>query len=989
MEDKQQQQQQHLVSKDIFVEKTLKLLDIEKESEIELSVSLQSTLSNRELELKGICIRKLCLESFSTGLGGRSLVRLIPAASKSKQQGDGGGDLPPHKFTPGDVIGLRTSKAKPGTALLTGVVYRVERNKITVSFDDISDAILEELESGTFAIDKLANDITYRKMREAVERLRMNQSSGSATPSSCAPCHNVVQAIFSGIKPTHTDALPKVQPLNTGLNQPQVDAIRFALSSNEIALIHGPPGTGKTTTVVEFIVQVCKGGGKVLACGPSNLSVDNMLERLIQYPGVVNPTRIGHPARILPGLTKYTLDHKTKNRDDALLLKEMRREISTILKSLRDGKIDKSERRKAYAVVKDLRKDIKQRETSIMEQVIRNSNVILSTNTGASDYSIRDRDDFDWVIIDEAAQSLEASCWIPIQKGKRLLLAGDHQQLPPTIHSDQASKDGLSTTLFERLIKAWGDDISRLLSVQYRMNQAIMQWSSNEFYNGRMVAHGSVKHRLLIDKSASNRVATSTTCPLMMVDTSGLGMEESADNESESKFNIGEADLVKRYVDKLIKYGIQQESIGVITPYNGQVKQLKSTLGDYKAIEIGTVDGFQGREKEVIVLSLVRSNPPPHKVGFLAEDRRTNVAVTRAKRQVAIICDSETISSYPFLERMVTYFKTYGVFRSALEYTEEYQTSDDETWVREEDDTETSTTSTTTTTTTTASKARTSVAEQKKERKKKKKQDELAKKDLDDLNNPEKVKQMEHIKVIVESFIQSSNEVHTFPASLSAYQRLIVHQMAELHKLNHESTGEGDKRIITITKKPSTKSAQTPSQQQVDNEEDEEVDDEDEEDDSEEETNIVAGANNTSTATGKKKKPAKSPNASAGKKPPAKKKKKPATPKKDLGEELLSNFNNLEVSQIDLNVCGVKNCTANVILLGRICEFCLRKYCNQHALFEIHGCGAQAKLKARKDWFDAYAKSSKDEKTHNKLQQAIQDAESTRRKKATDKKTKK
>eukprot|EP01133_Synstelium_polycarpum_P018869 gene18869-22570_t len=725
---------------------------MEKESEMEQAVTLQSTLSNRELELKGVCIRKMRVSSLSSGLGGRSLMKL---------ERQDGAELPPHRMTPGDIVGIRPTKSRPGAVQASGVVYRVEHSRITISFDDFQDDTMNDWDNYTFAIDKLANDVTYRKMREAVDRL--------STISSVSPCSRVIDIIFNGDEPTHNETVaPAIIPI-TKLNFPQIESIQFALASNEIALIHGPPGTGKTTTVVEFIVQVCKSGGKVLACGPSNLSVDNILERLLAFPGIVNPTRIGHPARVMAQLSKYTMDHKSKNGDDANIIKKADRD---------------EEKRKINNSIRDLRKDLKAREMVLIETIIKNSNVILSTNTGAADFSLRGKDDFDWVIIDEAAQSLEASCWIPMQKGKRLLLAGDHQQLPPTIHSDKASKDGLSITLFERLIKSHGDNIARLLSVQYRMNSAIMDWSSKEFYNSKMTADPSVANHTLIELSKTKRQAVTTTCPLMMIDTSGCAMEESADDESESKFNIGETKVVLRCIEKLVRYGMDQAAIGVITPYNGQVKALKALVQpQFPDVEIGTVDGFQGREKEVVIISMVRSNEPPHKVGFLAEDRRTNVAVTRARRQVLVVCDTTTISSYPFLKRMVEYFRKNGEIRSALEYVEDHQSSDEEVWIKDKEEDVVSSESQDKTA---GGKQRMSIAELRKEKKKQKK---AQTKDIDPATRKEenRLKEIAALKIIIDQFLKSSSLKHTFPSSLNPYQRMLVHELAETYKLNHET----------------------------------------------------------------------------------------------------------------------------------------------------------------------------------------------------------
>ncbi|EGG23977.1 AN1-type zinc finger-containing protein [Cavenderia fasciculata] len=1004
-----------IIPKDSFITKTLSLLDIEKESEVNESVHLQSTLSNRELELKGICIRKLKLNSISTGLGGRCLVKLVSAVQDEY--------LPPHRFTPGDIVGIRTTKSKPGQSLSSGVVYRVDRFRITISFDEYDEELMADWESFVFAIDKLSNDVTYRKMREALESLRSDRiasGSGGGTTITNQVSSRILDVVFNGAEPhqsaTYTSSSENnnnnnnttLKPITSKLNQTQIKAVEFALGSSDIALIHGPPGTGKTTTVVEFIVQCVRRGQRVLACAPSNLAVDNMLEKLIAVNGI-NPTRVGHPARIMEGLSKYTLDHKTKNSEEAEVVRGLRKEIADLLKETKSKGTDRDRRRVIGSTIKDLRKDLRSREVVLVEQVIKNSKVVLSTCTGAADYSLRHHD-FDIVVIDEAGQALEASCWIAIRKGRRLVLAGDHQQLPPTIHSDDAAKDGLSVTLFERLIRIYGDKISRLLSIQYRMNQSIMNWSSKEFYNSEMHADESVASHLLQGLNPEKiKTTPTTTCPIVLIDTSGCDMEESMEDEigvDQSKSNIGEARVVATYVKKLLQHGVLESNIGIISPYNGQVKCLKAVI-ESKQIEIGTVDGFQGREKEVIIISMVRSNPPPHNVGFLKEDRRTNVAITRARRQVVIVADCLTISSYPFLKRMVDYCRETGLVRSALEYSagdlddmsntgQEFVlvSSDEEEWDNEKKSDRNNTSQKLAL----QAKQKKSIAELKKEKKMAKKKDQnKSKQELEVENEEKKKKEIASLDAMIQQFIKSSNTVYSLPPTLTSYQRMLVHELADKYKLGHESIGEGEQRQITLTKKSKDKKSTStiniekvkqkePEQVKKEEEEEEEemVVGDDEKDDENEEEEEEKLETKTKTTT-KPNQPLAAPKKQSPKKPATTKKPKKATttqPKKDIGDELLEQFNSLDVAPIDITVCGIKSCKNNVVLLGRICEFCKRKYCNMHALYEIHGCGDRAKVKARQDWFDAYANGvQKETKTHAKLQTKIQENENARKKK--------
>jgi len=979
-----------------YVKNTLDLIDIEKESEVNEALNNFSTLSNKELELKGVTVRKLKLTNVSTGLNGRSLLKFQSATLNL--------EIPPHKITPGDIVGIRSSKSKPGTShFTTGIVYKVDSNKIVVTIDSDSDSndiepLLESSDSLVFALDKVANDVTYKKIKDALENLKQQQTTFSSQSK-------LLDIMFHNKEPTNNNyfstVLRDLKPFSKSLNQPQLDAIKFSLSSNDIALIHGPPGTGKTTTVVEFIVQVVKSGKKVLACGPSNLSVDNMLEKLLNYPEFVNPTRIGHPTRILPTLIQHTLDYKTKNCENSQVIVGLRQEISQLVKSLKSSG---GEKKSVQNQIKLLRIDLRTRERQLVHQIIANSNVILCTNTSASDASIKAKNDFDWVVIDEAAQALEPTCWIPILKGQRLLLAGDHQQLPPTIHSQEAANKGLSVTLFEKLIKTYGEQVSRLLTVQYRMNHLIMDWSSKEFYHSRMIADQSVSNHLLYEQDSPNstiKQTASTTCPILMIDTSGCDFEESAEAEGESKYNHGEAVLVKKHVERLLDSGIKEKDIGIITPYNGQVKLLISMIRKpHPLIEIGSVDGFQGREKDVIIVSMVRSNPAPHKVGFLSEDRRTNVAITRARKHVAVICDCDTISSHEPLLRMVEYFKNTGLFRSALEYEyEDFIPSEEDEWIQDSDDSPTTTTTTTTSTTLTpgSNKQKKSKFELAKEKKQKKNTEKGKQKDQEKTVEKEQEKEQKRNQIdsIVQIFLNSNNQSHTFPNTLTAFERLLVHEFAEKYKLSHQSVGENDKRVITISKQKSTTTTTTTTsvsdkKDQVEEEEKENqnIDDDDEDDEnSDTESTTTGGTNNSGNkkSTKKKKKKSNTTNNNNNTKNNNKgnNAKKSSTKSAD---ELLKEFEALEFREVDLTTCGMKGCGKNVEILGRVCQFCTRKYCTQHALYEIHGCGEKAKFKAREDWFKQNADKKHNTAAQEKAKKALEDAQASRKKKVTNKK---
>ena len=342
----------------------------------------------------------------------------------------------------------------------------------------------------------------------------------------------------------------RINPFEIKLNSGQLEAIKFALSGEDIALIHGPPGTGKTTTIVEYIKQEVARGSKVLACGPSNISVDNMAEKLIFGLGKVKICRLGHPARLQVDVLPHCLDAQAMRADSMKVVMDTKREI---LKSERELSKEHNKRKRSQMVkdIRALKRDIRQFEEKAVWEVLDNCDVLLSTNTGCGSkklqryISLKERK-FDVVVIDEAAQATEPACWIPIRLGRKLVMAGDHKQLEPTVKSKAAIKGGLGITLFESLL-ASHPYISRLLTTQYRMNSTIMGWSSAAMYQGKLVAHKSVAAATLLGiKDMSLRGVDGgdealISKDLLFVDTAGAGVGEAVDagDETQSKSNVG------------------------------------------------------------------------------------------------------------------------------------------------------------------------------------------------------------------------------------------------------------------------------------------------------------------------------------------------------------------------------------------------------------------------------------------------------------------
>ena len=306
-------------------------------------------------------------------------------------------------------------------------------------------------------------------------------------------------------------------------------------------------------------------------------------------------------------------------------------------------------------------------ESLAVERVLDEARVVCATLTGL-DSQLLGKRRFDVAVIDEACQSTEPACWVPLLRAGKLILAGDHCQLPPTVISPDAAERGLSVSLMERLVGHFGTDCSRLFSVQHRMNSAIMGFSNAEFYGGRLAAHESVAGHRLCDLPGV-RAEPLTELPVQFIDTAGASYDEEVEEDTGSRRNPEEAVLAARKVRALLGAGLSAAQIGVITPYRAQVRLLRELLSDAPGVEIDSVDGFQGREKEAIVVSLVRSNPEGE-IGFLADTRRTNVALTRARRKLVVIGDSATLAADDFYQRMLTHFEEIGAASSVWEEVE-------------------------------------------------------------------------------------------------------------------------------------------------------------------------------------------------------------------------------------------------------------------------------------------------------------------------------
>jgi superfamily I DNA and/or RNA helicase len=610
-------------------------LALESSAEVSKMAERRKRMNSGDAEKSGETVIDLVISDHSSGLGGRTLVTF----RKRNQELA----LPWHRLRVGSPV-VVSEFPREANGSDTGVVSRQSKDTLQV-------ALARWPEGERFRIDLAADEVTRQRQLAALGVAK--DSRGRL---------GLLRSVLMGERKPGFSEMPEVEFL-TALNPSQQAAVRFALSAQDLAIIHGPPGTGKTTTVVELIIQAVARGEKVLAVAPSNTGVDNLLERLVAARQRV--VRIGHPARVAENLRDHSLDGLVEQHENMPVIKDLIREAEAIFRKSDKwtrAKPAKGQRQELRSNAKQLLADARRLERHAIDSILDRADVICGT-TSFSDDLLGDRW-FDLIVIDEACQSTEPGCWVPLLRGDKVVLAGDHQQLPPTVISEEAAQRGFAISLMERQIGIYGDELTRLLTVQYRMHTKIMDFSSRRFYEGALVAHESVADHLLcgLPGVAENEL---TSTPIRFIDTAGAGWDEELEPDGESKRNPEEARLVLELVQQLMDAGLDESEIAVIAPYAAQVRLLR---GDSPArdLEIDTVDGFQGREKEAVIITLVRSNTK-NEIGFLADTRRMNVALTRARRKLIVIGDSATLGGNEFYRTFFEYAESIGAYGTVWE----------------------------------------------------------------------------------------------------------------------------------------------------------------------------------------------------------------------------------------------------------------------------------------------------------------------------------
>lgn len=620
-----------------------RLLELESDAEAEQMRQKMGRLSASEAEKSGLCLTGLVIREESSGLGGRFLLTL---GKKNPSQ-----DLPWSRLGSGSPV-LLTPEGDKGDGW-RGMVCDRKDSTIRVAFDR---PIEDDRETPLYRLDLSTDETSRLRQRVALQQVQMAQKDRLAE----------LRAVLLGLSVPRFDPAREVfSPRNPHLNPSQHAAVGTALAALDVAIIHGPPGTGKTTTLVEVIRQAVSRGERVLVCAPSNMAVDNLLEKLLEVGE--KPVRLGHPGRVLPQLRDHTLDLMVDVHPDMRQARKISREAFQLFrkaskwtKNKPEPGLRQSQRQEARALLEDAR----QLESRAIERILDATPILCSTTTGL-DSEIIGKRQFDLLVVDEACQSTEPGCWIPILRCQRVVLAGDPFQLPPTILSADAARQGFSVSLLERLRDQFGESITRLLTIQYRMNEQIMRFSSREFYQDRLIADDSVKnHRLTDLEGITQEILTDQ--PVQFIDTAGASHDEEQEPDGESRRNPEEARLAAKKVRALIERGVKPSDIAIIAPYAAQVRLLREVLDEVVGLEIDSVDGFQGREKEVVVLTLVRSNPEGD-IGFLSDVRRINVAMTRARRKLLVIGDSATLANLDFYQRLAAYFEEIRAYQTVWE----------------------------------------------------------------------------------------------------------------------------------------------------------------------------------------------------------------------------------------------------------------------------------------------------------------------------------
>jgi len=620
------------------------LLLLKKERE-EDRKQYENKIRNRSLEdrkKEGVTWYPVIVEKSFLGTGEKWALQLERTTNLSDR----------HFFQAGSSVSIFLNDPK-NTLSTSGIISRVNEKYMTVVLN--RDDPPDWLDEGRLGVDLLFDESTYDEMERAMRQLSEVREGR---------IKELVKVFLGEQGPSFGKSIDIRHP---NLNDRQNEALNLISRAKDVGLVHGPPGTGKTTTLVEAIKDTVSNEKQVMVAAASNAAVDLLAEKLTQQG--IRVLRIGHPARVTEEVVASTIDARLAQHNDAKLLKDLRKKAEEYrkmgLKYKRNfGRSERQQRKLMLDEARNLKDDARMLEDHMIHDELNKAQVIACTLIGANNSYIQNRT-YKTLFIDEASQALEPASWIPIVKSQRVIMAGDHWQLPPTVKSQEAAKEGLSETLFERVIKKWNADV--MLNIQYRMHDDIMNFSNGHFYKDELQSGEIIsQRRQLFDEAVS------------FIDTAGCGFDEKLNKETLSTYNEEEGQFVWSQLERILQSIPEEDAhrlqIGVIAPYKAQVELLRSRLENFnfsdevkQNITINSVDAFQGQERDIMLISLTRSNPNGE-IGFLADVRRMNVAMTRARHLLTMVGDSATLSSNAFFDKLIQNMQERGYYHSAFEY---------------------------------------------------------------------------------------------------------------------------------------------------------------------------------------------------------------------------------------------------------------------------------------------------------------------------------
>lgn len=619
-------------------EKLEELLKLEREADFEYFKKMVQSLPIEERINKGFCWHPVNILKTGYTLGDRAYIVL----ERTKQLDQ------PHKFRAGKVVNFFTARPRIFHPERSGVIDYIDKHKmkIILNTEDPPNWTIHEC-----GVELLFDSRTYEEMRKALDKVKNAKGDRLAE----------LRAVLLGKQPPQLSSFAGFR--SSELNESQNNAISNILSSRDVSVIHGPPGTGKTTTLVYAIQELCKTEKTVLVTAPSNTAVDLLTERLANIG--LNVVRIGNISRVDESLLNHTLEVRVSKHPDNRHIKKVRLQAAENRRQAwrlrRKYYREQQAQRRAYLKeARELSNWATQLEERLLDQILNGAQVITCTLVG-SVHPVLSGMKFRTVVIDEAAQALEPATWIPITRASKVVLVGDPFQLPPTIKSSGAKKGGFDVTLIEKSLLSMPS--VNFLDTQYRMNEQIMQFSNQRFYDGVLKAADSVK---------SHRLAIKDNRPVEYIDTVGCGFDERINPEYKSRYNPDEFQILCEHLYLLLEETAEdQPSIAIISPYREQVIHMSKIVREDPKLKdahltIDTIDGFQGQERDVVYISLVRSNRKGE-IGFLKDYRRMNVAMTRARKKLVVVGDSATIGGDPFYNDFLSFCEEIGAYRTAWE----------------------------------------------------------------------------------------------------------------------------------------------------------------------------------------------------------------------------------------------------------------------------------------------------------------------------------